>query len=110
MAWANPEKSTVSSRVSLPEKEIQTTLSSLLCTRRSTIYDLRVPTTTLNFTITFYRKSYNFLVKRSQLSSALTSKFQDSPNSIISPRENQCIGAPTYTITHWNKNVNGRKN
>jgi hypothetical protein len=29
-------------------------------------------------------------------------------NSIIDPREKQCTGAPTYTITHRNENVNGR--
>jgi len=49
--WAYGEKSTVSSDVSLPEKELQTTGSSLLQNvraRRFTIYDLRVPTTTLN--------------------------------------------------------------
>ena len=29
-------------------------------------------------------------------------------NSIIDPWAKQCTGAPTYTTTHRNKNVNGR--
>jgi hypothetical protein len=43
--------------VSIPEKELETKRSSLLSAHRFTIYDLRVPTTTLNFAITLYRKS-----------------------------------------------------
>ena len=43
--------------VSILEKELETTRSSLLSAHRFTIYDLRVPTTTLNFVITLYRKS-----------------------------------------------------
>jgi hypothetical protein len=40
----------------IPEKELQTTRSSLLHAHRFTIYELQVPTTTLNFAITFYCK------------------------------------------------------
>ena len=43
--------------VSTPEKELETKRSSLLSSHRFTIYDLRVPTTNLNFAITLYRKS-----------------------------------------------------
>jgi hypothetical protein len=47
------EKPTVYSLtyVPIPEKELQTTRSSLLHAHRFTIYDLRVPTTTLNLFI-----------------------------------------------------------
>jgi hypothetical protein len=45
------KKSIVYSHFSLPEKGLQTTRTSELRARRLTIYDLRVPTTTLNFTI-----------------------------------------------------------
>jgi len=52
VGWIYREKSAVSWK-----RSIQTTRSSLLRACRFTIYDLRVPTTTLNFAITFYRKS-----------------------------------------------------
>jgi hypothetical protein len=35
---------------------------------------------------------------------------QGSLNSTIGPRSKQYTGAPTYTTTHKNKNVNGQEN
>ena len=66
MSWDYHEKSTISSRISLPEKGLQTTQSTLLCACRFMTYECLPPL--LIFLSPFIEShKYYLLVKQSQL-------------------------------------------